>query len=94
MVTFTILTKAATPLFAKIHNKKFRRPVILNDEDIDVWLDGTLNEREVRNVMDDDMPDMELQAHPISTDLYKRNGEGNREEIITRVDYPEIEIDY
>ena len=29
MVTFTILTKEASPLFAKIHNKKNRQPIIL-----------------------------------------------------------------
>ncbi len=94
VVTFTILTKAATPLFAKIHNKKFRRPVILQDEDIDVWLDSTLTESQVQNVIDDDMPDAELNAYPISKDLYKRGGEGDREDIIEKVDYKDIEIAY
>tara|TARA_R110002049_G_scaffold166707_4_gene332822 strand:- start:730 stop:1272 length:543 start_codon:yes stop_codon:yes gene_type:complete len=64
MVTFSILTKEATPLFAKIHNKKFRRPVILQDDDIDVWLDDTLTESDVQNVMDDDLPDALLQTDP------------------------------
>ncbi len=93
MVTFTILTKAATPLFAKIHNKKFRRPVILKDADIDVWLDDALNEREVMEVIGDDMPDAKINAYPISKDLYKR-GEGDRPDIIEKVEYPEIEIEY
>ena len=94
LVTFTILTKAATPLFAKIHNKKFRRPVLLQDDDIDVWLDPSLTESEVRNVIDDDMADAELNAYPISTDLYKRGGEGDREDIIEKVDYTDIEFEY
>lgn len=94
VVTFTILTKAATPLFAKIHNKKFRRPVLLQDEDIDVWLDSTLTESQVKNVIDDDMPDVELNAYPVSQDLYKRGGEGDRENIIEKVDYTDIEIAY
>ena len=94
LVTFTILTKAATPLFAKIHNKKFRRPVLLQDDDIDVWLDPSLTESEVRNVIDDDMADAELNADPISTDLYKRGGEGDREDIIEKVDYADIEFEY
>ena len=94
LVTFTILTKAATPLFAKIHNKKFRRPVILQDDDIDVWLDDTLTESDVYNVIDDDMPDADLNAYPISKDLYKRSGEGDREDIIDKVDYEELEITY
>jgi len=94
MVTFTILTKAATPLFAKIHNKKNRRPVLLQDADIAVWLDSSLSASEVQNVIDDDMADTELNAYPISRDLYKRGGEGDREDIITRVDYDDIEIEF
>lgn len=94
LVTFTILTKAATPMFAEIHNKKNRRPVLLQDADIDVWLDNSLNESDVQHVMDDDLPDAEINAWPISKDLYKRNGEGDREDIIERVTYEELEIDY
>lgn len=94
MVTFTILTKAATPLFAKIHNKKNRRPVLLQDEDIDIWLDSSLSQAEVQNVIDDDMPDALLNAYPISKDLYKRSGEGNRPNIIDKVEYEDIEIVY
>ncbi|WP_149274690.1 SOS response-associated peptidase [Pareuzebyella sediminis] len=94
MVTFTILTKDATPLFAKIHNKKHRRPVILQDDDVNVWLDDTLDEGDVMNVIEDDMADGSLDAWPISTDLYKRNGEGDRPDIIEKVEYEELEIDY
>lgn len=94
MVTFTILTKEATPLFAKIHNKKFRRPVILQDADIDVWLDSTLSESDVMDVINDDLPDLSFEAYPISTDLYKRSGEGDRPDIIDKVEYEEIEIEY
>jgi len=94
MVTFTILTKEATPMFAEIHNKKNRRPVILQDDDIDVWLDNNLNESEVYEVIDDDLTDAEINAYPISKDLYKRKGEGDRVDIIERVEYEDLEIDY
>ncbi len=94
LVTFTILTKAATPLFAKIHNKKNRRPVILQDDNIVVWLDNTLSADDVYNVIDDDLPDSDINTYPISKDLYKRNGEGNRPNIIEKVEYEDLEIDY
>lgn len=94
LVTFTILTKAATPMFAEIHNKKNRRPVILQDDDVDVWLDNTLNESDVYNVIDDDLPDVDINAWPISKDLYKRGGEGDRPDIIERVEYADLEISY
>ncbi|MDO6490162.1 MULTISPECIES: SOS response-associated peptidase [unclassified Cellulophaga] len=94
VATFTILTKEATPLFSKIHNKKNRRPVLLQDADIDVWLDNSLTESDIINVIDDDMPDELLTTYPISKDLYKRDGQGNREGIITPVKYDEIQINY
>jgi len=94
MITFTILTKEATPLFAKIHNTKFRRPVILQDDDVDLWLDDALKEDDIFNVIDDDLPDALLHTYPISKDLYKRNGEGDRADIIAPVPYAELEIKY
>ena len=94
MVTFTVITKAATSLFAKIHKKKQRRPVILNDDDLDTWLDDCLDEHKIMEILDNDLPDDLLKAYPISKDLYKRNGGGNRAGIIEPVHYEEIAIEY
>lgn len=94
MLTFTILTKEATPLFAKIHNKKFRRPVILKNDDINVWLDDDLSEDDILNIMDQDLPDELIKTYPISKDLYKRNDEGDRADIIEPVYYDEVKIEY
>lgn len=94
MVTFTVLTKDATPLFAKIHNKKKRRPVMLQDTDLEIWLDNALTEKDVKQLIEDDMPDSEINAYPISKDLYKRNGEGDRDDIIQKVAYPDLALDY
>lgn len=94
LVTFTILTKKATPLFAKIHNNKERRPVILRDDDIDIWLDSTLEESDIMGIIKNDLPDLDINAYPISTDLYKRNGEGDRPDIIEPVTYADLEITY
>ncbi len=40
--TFTIITTAANPLLAKIHNTKKRMPVILKQNDEDKWIDPDL----------------------------------------------------
>ena len=92
-VTFTILTREASPLFAKIHNSKKRRPVILEDSKIQEWLSDDLIETDVERLILNDMPDSEFDAYPISKDLYKR-GDGHREDIIEKVEYEEIEISY
>lgn len=92
--TFTILTKPATPLFAKIHNTKLRRPVILNDSDIDVWLDGSLSVSTIKEVIKDDMPDELLRAYPVSKDVYNPKAHSDHKDIVLPVEYAEVAIDY
>ena len=92
--TFTILTKAATPLFEKIHNTKKRRPVILHDEDVDVWLDNRLERQDIEHVIGGDMPDELINAYPVSKDLYSPKADSNREDITAEVAYDEIAIAY
>lgn len=92
--TFTILTKAATPLFEKIHNTKKRRPVILRDEEVEGWLDNSAQRSDVENLIAADMPDEDITAYPISRDLYNAKVESNRPDISERIDYQEIEIAY
>lgn len=93
-VTFSILTKAATPLFAKIHHTKKRRPVILNDEQAEGWLDNSAQRNDLEHIIATDIPDEGLIAQPISRELYSRNVDTNRPNITDTVHHPEIEIDY
>lgn len=92
--TFTVLTKEATPLFEKIHNEKKRRPVIINDEDLDSWLHEGNEQSDVQQMMDDDFWEGELKAYPISKDLYSRSVDSDREDIIDPKEYEEIQIQY
>ena len=92
--TFTILTKAATPLFKKIHNTKNRRPVILNDENVQIWLNNDLNQDDIQNMITDDLDDAAIKAYPISKDLYNPKIDSNRADIIEEVHYKELEIEY
>lgn len=92
--TFTILTKKATPLFEKIHNTKKRRPVILPDQAIEAWLDNTAEREAIEAIIANDMEDDDLNAYPISRDLYNTRIDTNRPDITDRVDYEEVEIEF
>ena len=92
-ITYSILTKSATPLFAKIHNKKNRRPVILQEPDIEVWLDPTFSEEQIEEIINDDLVDEELETWPVSKDLYKGEA-GQRPDITKKVEYEELELEY
>lgn len=93
-VTYTILTKKATPLFEKIHNTKNRRPVILEKENLSDWLSDRMTPDNVRELIENDMPDNQFNAYPVSKDLYNPKVNANRPDITERVDYEEIQIEY
>ncbi|GLU44744.1 SOS response-associated peptidase [Allomuricauda sp. NBRC 101325] len=98
--TFTVLTRQAMPeedsLFYKIHNKEpkteRRRPVILKDEDVDSWLHQGNSAADVLQIIQDDLWEGELEAYPVSRDLYSRSIDSNFPEIIERVAYSEVQL--
>lgn len=69
-ITFTILTKEASPLFAKVHNKKNRQPIILDTENTHNWLSVDLNESDIKDVLKYSYPDQKLDTYPVSKDLF------------------------
>ncbi|WP_245536057.1 SOS response-associated peptidase [Psychroflexus torquis] len=91
-VTFTILTQEASPLFAKIHNKKNRQPVILNIEQVNQWLDDDLKEEGISNLLKAHFGEDQLETHTVSTDLFHPKVNSDVEEILDRVEYRELKV--
>lgn len=90
-ITFSLLTKEASPLFEKIHNKRKRQPVLLTRENEKVWLDTTLEKVDVINIIRTDFPDNVLEYYTISKDIFKSNVDTNKPSVTDRVDYPELQ---
>ncbi|SDE35097.1 Putative SOS response-associated peptidase YedK [Pricia antarctica] len=100
-VSFALLTKEAEQgsRYAKIHNNKNRdgehRQVIpLADNQIQAWLSDDLKQDDVYEIMDNDLPEDRLQAYPVSKDLFSPKIDSDRPDIIKKVDYPQIQIEY
>lgn len=91
-ITFTILTKDASPLFAKIHNKKNRQPVILDDDYTDNWLSADLSESDIREILNYTYNEDTLDAYSVSKDLFSPKENSNVPSIIEKVEYEEIKI--
>lgn len=72
--SFTILTMAASPDLAKIHD---RMPVTLNPVDFDVWLDPASPMAEVESCL---LPEHQvtMQAYPVSTAVNSVRNNGPR----------------
>lgn len=89
-ITFTILTKEASPLFAKIHNKKNRQPLILDEELTHNWLSVDLSESEIEDILQFSYPEEQLSVFPVSKDLFSPKVDSNKKEIIEEVTYSEL----
>ncbi|WP_417237673.1 SOS response-associated peptidase [Bizionia sp.] len=92
VVTFAILTKEASPLFEKIHNKKKRQPVILDLENEHDWLSVDLNESEIQDILHLDYPESYLNAYSVNKDLFSPKVDSNNEGILNPVNYEELEL--
>lgn len=93
-ITFTILTKEASPLFAKVHNKKNRQPIILDTENTHNWLSVDLNESDIKDVLKYSYPDQKLDTYPVSKDLFSTKINSDFETILKKADYPELPNDF
>lgn len=77
IVNYTILTKSASPLFAKIHNKKLRQPIILSKDIETDWLNTSLSENEVKELLNIPYDDTKIEAFAVSKDLFKSRIDSN-----------------
>ncbi len=91
-VTFTILTKKASPLFAKIHNKKNRQPIILQQEHEQAWLTNDLNKSDVEELIHTQYPEDNLSAYTISRELFSPKINSDEPYILEKVKYEGVEV--
>lgn len=84
-ITFSILTKQATPLFEKIHNIKKRQPVILPPDHVKDWLSDSLNETGVKELVNLSYPEEQLDTYTISRDLFNPKIDSDIKTILDRL---------
>ena len=91
-VTFTILTKEASPLFAKIHNKKNRQPIILRKECEQEWLKDNLTQKNIQDLIKLNFPEDELAAYTVSKNLFSPKINSNEPSILNEVKYEGVQV--
>ncbi len=84
--TFTILTKTASPLFAEIHNKKQRQPVLLGRDQEEAWLSDGLNSADIQKLINLPYQDDMLKTYPVSRDLFSPKIDTNIDWILDEVE--------
>ena len=90
-ITFSIITKKASPLFEKVHNGKKRQPLLLENDQCNNWLAS--NERtDVENLINIAYDDDQLTAYPVKKALFSPKEDSNVSSITEKIDYPELEL--
>ncbi|RED43685.1 putative SOS response-associated peptidase YedK [Winogradskyella eximia] len=89
-ITFTILTKVASPLFEKIHNSKNRQPVIFTEKDSKQWLNDSLEISDISELIKKHYSESRIETFPVSKDLFNPKKDSNVENIINEVEYREL----
>lgn len=91
-VTFTLLTKQASPLFEKVHNKQGdKRQIVLLDEDTEKeWLNPNLNEEDIESFFKNEYDQSKLNTYPVPRGVQGRKYIVDGEEAITRAEIPEL----
>lgn len=84
IVTYTILTKTASPLFSKIHNKKLRQPILISKGLEKEWLNSSLNQTKVEQLLNTPYNDSELDVYAVSKDLFNSKVDSNTSSILDR----------
>lgn len=84
-LTATIITMDANAFFAEVHNKKKRMPLVLAEDLYEDWLDDGTTEQSLNELMAHGFTTNAFKAHPVSSDLYKRNIDTNRPYIVEKV---------
>lgn len=86
----SILTMGANPFFAEIHNIKKRQPFVIDKGLYAEWLNPSLKEENILELMKNGFTAKKFNAHPVSQDLYKRNVDTNKPYIIEKAPPPNL----
>jgi len=84
--TFSIITTDANDLTAEIHNSGKRMPAILDKQSETVWLDLSIKESELMNLLKPS-PDGFLKAHTVGPLINNRNINRNTPDVILPYQY-------
>lgn len=84
--TCSILTMDANDFFAEIHNVKKRMPLVLDDGLHKEWLNDSLKEKNVVELMKHGFTSKKFDAYPVSRNLYKRGVDTNNAEILKPIE--------
>ncbi|WP_159950881.1 SOS response-associated peptidase [Polaribacter septentrionalilitoris] len=90
VLSCSILTTKANEFMSEIHNSKKRMPIILDETFEKEWLNETLKENHIKELMKVCFTKSTLEAYTVSKDVTNSRVKSDREDIIKPFHYPEL----
>tara|TARA_R110002020_G_scaffold318905_7_gene534546 strand:- start:5051 stop:5782 length:732 start_codon:yes stop_codon:yes gene_type:complete len=81
----SIITVSANDQFEKIHNKKKRMPLVLDDQFLGNWIEEGLSQNQIKELMNIGFTKTPFITYPVSNNIYKKNIESDIESILDPV---------
>jgi putative SOS response-associated peptidase YedK len=88
---FSVLTQAANPLMAKIHNTKYRMPFIVPPAKMDSWIDPEISKEQIQDLFKP-LDEVHMEAYTISKRITSRKDNPNVPEVSEPFEYPELAL--
>lgn len=85
ITTFSIITTEANEFMAEIHNTQKRMPLMIDERNVDSWIDNGLSKASIKELMNP-CDDFNMAAYPVSKILSAKNVNSDVPEILTPVD--------
>ncbi len=86
----SILTTEANSFMAEIHNTKKRMPLILDKTTEKLWIDNSLNNIEILDLIKTGFTKEKFEAYTVSKDLTNSRVRSNHSNILKKVEYEEL----
>lgn len=83
----SLITVAANPFFAEVHNAKLRMPLVLDRNVEDAWIEEGQSSNIIQDIMNEGFTSKQFDAYPVSSLVYSKNKdtEKNTPEILQPV---------
>lgn len=84
----SLITVAANPFFAEVHNTKLRMPLVLDQSVEDAWIEQGQSPNIIKEIMKDGFTSKQFDAFPVSNIIYSKtsNAEKDNPDILKPVD--------
>ncbi len=75
----SLITVAANPFFAEVHNTKLRMPLVLDQSVEDTWIEEGQSPNIIKEIMNEGFTSKQFEAYPVSNIIYSKTATSQKD---------------